>query len=1364
MQKRLLAILLALSMVLTLAPTAWMKETTAQEGATVCAETTIDPGAEEQPDNDGLFAGYVEKVLYGDLIEDSSPFRAPAANRLTGVNASLYKKLKAFVSTIAEEGGDTTITFTPGDLGIAKKTFTRSELDMDCPLLITGSDGKTTFAEGVIEAICLRMFDASAIFNALLADCPYELYWFDQSNGWQNGIQGSSSNNSITVTQISFTLYVSPDYAETNADHTYNPERMDSSIPEKVAAAKTKANSIVEKYAGKSDFEILDGYRQEICGMVDYNTEASQPDLPYYGDPWQLIDVFDGGPETTVACEGYARAFQYLCDLTEFDGDVACCTVTGIMDSTGDSAAGAGRHMWNIVTLDGANYLADITNCDEGCVGSPDLLFLAGSDGGDTNSINYEETEYDPDYSFDGISGNRVHYRYDEEMANLCDGEVLELSAAKYEAPATAEKKTLTCIPDTLTATYGETLLELVPFGTATVTDEEETLVYGIWSWEDPAASVGDVGSHTFTAAFTPEDLTLYDVVTGIEVTVTVRAKTIPSNVTLDKESYPYTGSAIMPAVTVRDSKKELTEGTDYTVACENNTDAGTAKVTVTGKGNYTGSVSKKFAITKAASSISVESASIAVTKGGVCQINTATDPTDLPLTYASSREAVATVDENGLVTGVAVGNATITVSSGGDNNHNAAESKTVAVTVTNLAAQELTFPQEVQTVEYGTTGVAWTAYNASTGTTGAITYDSSNPEIAAVDAATGAVTINGIGETVITATAAEVSGAYAETSVTYTLTVKPKSIDPVVTVTPDTCTYTGSEIKPAVTVRTAADGDVIPASGYDVTYSSNTNAGTATVTVTCKGGNYTWTDPAAAPFTIEKAAAPAPLAVAENVSYDAATGTVPLPVPNVAGTLGDMSYTAAETADNDGILKDTPAVANGILTYTLADGLTDEAAGRTAVITVNVSSANYNDYTVTVTITLMNQSTQQTPAVDPGYNPRPGSTGGNTGKPSAPSAPATPAPDTGVAVSSSRTEVTTRPEASVSGSTAAVTVSEKMGRDLVDQAVESGSGTVTIAPVIPGGVDRAEVTIPATAAEGLAERTGAALKVETPAADVSIPRSALSDLAQRGGDVSVSVEKTGDVVSVELSVNGLSVSGVSGGVTVAVPQPGCTAGTVAMLIQSGGSTQVIRQSVADPVIGTVYVPLDGSAKVVLADNSKPFSDVPASDWASDAVAFVSSHELMSGDGSGGFDPNASMTRGMLAVVLHNLENNPSGSTSAVFDDVSGDWYAEAVQWAAGQQIVTGYDDGRFGPDDSISREQLAVMLYRYAGSPAVSGAALNFSDAGSVSDYAREAIAWAVSVGVMNGKGNGVLDPLGGATRAEVAQMLLNFVSAGIR
>ena len=193
-------------------------------------------------------------------------------------------------------------------------------------------------------------------------------------------------------------------------------------------------------------------------------------------------------------------------------------------------------------------------------------------------------------------------------------------------------------------------------------------------------------------------------------------------------------------------------------------------------------------------------------------------------------------------------------------------------------------------------------------------------------------------------------------------------------------------------------------------------------------------------------------------------------------------------------------------------------------------------------------------------------------------------------------------------------------------------------------------------------------------------------------------------------------------------------------------------------------VPLDGSAKVVFVDGGKSFPDVPETNWAADSVAFASSHELMNGVSESSFSPSAPMTRGMLAVVLHNLEGNPGASYKGGFSDVTGSaWYAGAVQWASEKKVVTGLSDGVFAPDSPITREQLVVMLYRYMGEPAVSGSSLGrFSDSGNVSGWAAQAMSWAVANGVVNGS-NGALNPQGSATRAEVAQMLMNFVSSGM-
>lgn len=134
---------------------------------------------------------------------------------------------------------------------------------------------------------------------------------------------------------------------------------------------------------------------------------------------------------------------------------------------------------------------------------------------------------------------------------------------------------------------------------------------------------------------------------------------------------------------------------------------------------------------------------------------------------------------------------------------------------------------------------------------------------------------------------------------------------------------------------------------------------------------------------------------------------------------------------------------------------------------------------------------------------------------------------------------------------------------------------------------------------------------------------------------------------------------------------------------------------------------------------------------------------------------------GMLALVLHNLENNPDANSSAVFSDVAnGVWYEAAVSWAAERSIISGYGNGLFGPGDNITREQLAVILWRYTGMPTASGSSLaGFTDASTASTYALDALEWAVKSGIISGNGSGILDPKGFATRAQVAQIFMNYL-----
>lgn len=175
---------------------------------------------------------------------------------------------------------------------------------------------------------------------------------------------------------------------------------------------------------------------------------------------------------------------------------------------------------------------------------------------------------------------------------------------------------------------------------------------------------------------------------------------------------------------------------------------------------------------------------------------------------------------------------------------------------------------------------------------------------------------------------------------------------------------------------------------------------------------------------------------------------------------------------------------------------------------------------------------------------------------------------------------------------------------------------------------------------------------------------------------------------------------------------------------------------------------------------SRAFPDLDTGSWYHEAVDYVLRGGLMAGYTGGLFGPNDSLSRAQFAQILYNRAGRPTVTGSDGFTDTApGAWYADAVAWAVGQGIVSGHGDGRFGPDDPITREQLAAILWRYAGRPASPDLLLPFSDADQISPWAAAPLRWAVERGIVSGKGSGVLDPQGTATRAEAAQMLKNFL-----
>lgn len=186
----------------------------------------------------------------------------------------------------------------------------------------------------------------------------------------------------------------------------------------------------------------------------------------------------------------------------------------------------------------------------------------------------------------------------------------------------------------------------------------------------------------------------------------------------------------------------------------------------------------------------------------------------------------------------------------------------------------------------------------------------------------------------------------------------------------------------------------------------------------------------------------------------------------------------------------------------------------------------------------------------------------------------------------------------------------------------------------------------------------------------------------------------------------------------------------------------------------------DGNAKPA---GSTQFKDVQSAQWYGKAVQYVYEKGLMSGTGNDAFSPNVMTTRAMIVSILYKLAGAPKTDNAAAFSDVqTGKYYADAVAWASDNKIISGYGQGKFGPDDKITREQMALILYKYASYKGydvskkkdLSG----YADSGKTHSYAKDALAWANAEGLINGMSDTTLAPDGKATRAQMAAILMQF------
>ena len=292
---------------------------------------------------------------------------------------------------------------------IAAGTRTSTEIDV-FNLIYTGSNADDVSL--LFEEIKAK---SNEMFQSLLITYQNDLYWFDKSykDATTQGGFSFSGNYSITDTAVTgsavFRFVVSPEY-RVSADNLYT---LDTTKINSANTALAKAQAIVDANAGKSDYEKLLAYKNAICEMTSYNHDAASDSYNGTNEPWQMVSVFEGKP---VVCEGYSKAFQYLCDLSTFK-NAKCYTVTGTMYG----GTGEGPHMWNIVSIGNNNYLVDVTNCDEKSVGAPDKLFMAIPSSGTWNGM----------YTFASASG--IQYKYGDDQISYYGESILKLSTTPYD-------------------------------------------------------------------------------------------------------------------------------------------------------------------------------------------------------------------------------------------------------------------------------------------------------------------------------------------------------------------------------------------------------------------------------------------------------------------------------------------------------------------------------------------------------------------------------------------------------------------------------------------------------------------------------------------------------------------------------------------------------------------------------------------------------------------------------------------------------------------------------------------------------------------------------------------------------------------
>lgn len=387
-------------------------------------------------DPDEKYEAFLNSAFYGKKASGKRMLKASGMfkNKLTPTETLIYEKLVEAAKEISRGERDTGSVDIPiTDITGGKTAFTAEELGLDYIIDEAGQWNPE------IDAKLMEKYpiDYSMIQNILIAECPYEMFpltgGVSHPVGFAYGAAYDGESWLLTLNE-KFTVSLVPNanFAAGSGDKF----AIDVEKIQNVLYAADTAKKIVSNAEGMSDYYKLCYYKEQICDLVQYDEAARDAGMDYEDrGAWSLLNVFDGKTSTNVVCEGYSEAFQYLCDLTDFNGDTYAYSVTGDMFG---GTGGGGAHKWNIVHIEGENYIADITNSDGNSIGYDGKLFLAGMTGSVDEGYTKEwpgREEEQGDGSIKIYPSGSISYTYDSDTRNIYTDEQLTLSGHDYGTP-----------------------------------------------------------------------------------------------------------------------------------------------------------------------------------------------------------------------------------------------------------------------------------------------------------------------------------------------------------------------------------------------------------------------------------------------------------------------------------------------------------------------------------------------------------------------------------------------------------------------------------------------------------------------------------------------------------------------------------------------------------------------------------------------------------------------------------------------------------------------------------------------------------------------------------------------------------------